>query len=182
MIYLALLRGVNVGGNNLVDMRRLAAAFEAAGMASVRTYINSGNILFRSTRRSVPRLTTLLEGVIRDEFDLDIKVLLLTIDELRTVVEALPDDWVNGGTMKTDVMFLWEDVRDPSIVDELPLKDGIDRLIHVQGALLWNVDRDKATRSGLPRLVGSPLYRRMTIRNANTARKLLVLADELAAS
>lgn len=182
MVYVALLRGVNVGGNNKVDMKRLAAAFEAAGMESVRTYINSGNILFRSSRTSVPRLSTLLEQVISDEFDLDIKVLLLTIDDLRTVVRALPDDWVNGGTMKTDVLFLWEDQRDPSVVDDLPLKEGIDRLIYVHGALLWNVDRDKATRSGLPRIVGTEMYRRCTVRNANTARKLLALAEELDAA
>ena len=60
-MYVALLRGVNVGGNNPIDMRRLAAAFETAGMREVRTYINSGNILFRSSRRSVPRPATLLE-------------------------------------------------------------------------------------------------------------------------
>ncbi|MHB1139021.1 MAG: DUF1697 domain-containing protein [Microthrixaceae bacterium] len=179
MVYVALLRGVNVGGKNKVDMRQLAAAFEAAGMEAVRTYINSGNILFRSSRRSVPRLTTLLERVIHDEFALEIKVLLLTIEDLRTVVGALPEDWVNGGTMKTDVLFLWEDQRDPAVVDDLPLKEGIDRLIYVHGALLWNVDRDQATRSGLSRVVGTELYRRMTVRNANTARKLLDLAEEL---
>lgn len=64
MKYVALLRGVNVGGNRKLDMKELKATFERAGMIEVRTYINSGNIIFRDDSRESPRLTSLLESAI----------------------------------------------------------------------------------------------------------------------
>ena len=64
MVYVALLRGINVGGKNKVGMKELKAAFEEAGMTSVRTYINSGNVIFSSGIRGRARLGALLEEAI----------------------------------------------------------------------------------------------------------------------
>ena len=50
MVYVALLRGINVGGKNIVEMARLKQAFEELGFTSVKTYINSGNVIFRAER------------------------------------------------------------------------------------------------------------------------------------
>jgi uncharacterized protein (DUF1697 family) len=68
MVYVALLRGINVGGKNKVEMKRLKAVFEAAGMESVRTYISSGNVIFSSSIRSKARLAKLLEEAIAKRF------------------------------------------------------------------------------------------------------------------
>ena len=177
MIYVALLRGINVGGKNKVDMKELRAVFEDAGMSSVTTYINSGNVVFTSRARNRTRLAGRLEEAIAAHFGFSVKVLVRDLDGIRAAVEAIHPDWGDGKAMKCDVMFLWEEVDDPAVLDELRIKPGIDDVQYVPGAIVWKVDRDKVTRSGMMKLAGTPLYKQMTIRNCNTARKLLELMN-----
>lgn len=175
MVYLALLRGINVGGNNKVDMKQLKVAFEEAGMTNVRTYINSGNIIFETKTTALPSLTSKLESVIESNFGFHVKVLLITFGTIETVVKALPDTWLNDSTMKCDIMFLWEHVNKPAVLDELRIKPEIEDVQYVAGAIIWRVDRKNVTKSGIARLVGTDLYKHMTIRNCNTVRKLYAL-------
>ena len=177
MVYVALLRGINVGGKNKVEMKRLKAAFEEAGMTTVRTYINSGNVIFSSNSRSRAGLTEVLEKTIARTFGFKVDVLVRDLKNIRAVVKALPQTWVNDATMKCDVMFLWDEVARASVVKELSIKPEIEELKYVAGALIWRVDRKGVTRSGQMKLVRSPLYKRMTIRNCNTTRKLLELME-----
>lgn len=171
--HLALLRGINVGGKNKVEMSRLRGVFESLGFGDVRTYINSGNVIFDAVPSEVDPAD--LEAGIIDEFGLAIPVLLRDGHSIERVRQALPEHWVNDSTMKCDVMFLWDDVDDPAVLDRLAIKDGIDDVVYVPGALLWRVDRDHVTRSGMMKLAGTKLYSAMTIRNCNTVRKLAAL-------
>ena len=180
MIYVALLRGINVGGKNKVDMTELKAVFEEAGMTRVKTYINSGNVIFSSRARSRTNLAGRLEKAIAEHFGFEVKVLVRSLDDMRAAVGALPATWVNDDAMKCDVMFLWDEVDTPDLLDDVVVKAGLDDVRRVPGALLWAVDRDKVTRSGMPRLVGTPLYKKMTIRNCTTARKLLEMMKDAA--
>ena len=177
MIYVALLRGINVGGKNKVEMKRLKAAFEEAGMTSVRTYINSGNVIFSSPIRARARLVDLLENIIAQRFGFKVDLLVRDIKSMRGVVGAIPSDWTNDKTMKCDVMFLWDEVNRPSILKQLHFKPEMEDVRFASGALIWRVDRENVTRSGMMKLVGTPLYKRMTIRNCNTTRKLLQLME-----
>ncbi|HVE76713.1 MAG TPA: DUF1697 domain-containing protein, partial [Actinomycetota bacterium] len=128
---MALLRGINVGGKNKVDMKQLKAAFEEAGMTSVRTYINSGNVIFSSKSRSLARLTEILEEAIAGCAGFRVAVLVRDLKSMRAVVQALPKSWVNDTTMKCDVMFLWDDVARPSVVKEIPIKPDIEDVKYV---------------------------------------------------
>jgi uncharacterized protein (DUF1697 family) len=177
MVYVALLRGINVGGKNKVEMKRLKAVFEEAGMRSVRTYINSGNVIFSSTIRARGRLVDLLEEAITQSFGFEVDLLVRDISSVRGVVEAMPGHWTNDKTMKCDVMFLWDDVNRPSVLRKLQFRPEMEDVRYVSGAVIWRVDRKNVTRSGMMKLVGTPLYRRMTIRNSNTTRKLLELME-----
>lgn len=173
MKYLALLRGINVGGNNKVDMKQLKAALEAHGFNEVSTYINSGNIFFTDGTEAVSVLTRKFEAVIKNTFNLDIKALVIDEKTIEAVTEAIPNDWVNDPAMRTDVMFLWDEINNKSILERLIIKPDIDRVKYVPGAIIWNVeDRKLVTRSGMLKLVNSELYKHMTIRNSNTVRKL----------
>jgi uncharacterized protein (DUF1697 family) len=176
MIYVALLRGINVGGNNKVDMKRLKVAFERVGMKNVVTYINSGNIIFEDDFVPSSKLADLLGRVIKEEFGLSIRVLLKDIETMRVILAALPDEWQNDDVMKCDVLFLWQEIDTPKIVGQLAFKD-FEQVRYIEGALLWSVERKNASRSSLPKIVGTDMYKRMTIRNCNTARKLLVLME-----
>ncbi len=179
MVYVALLRGINVGGNNKVDMKTLKTSFETLGHTDVITYINSGNIIFRSDNADVKQLETKLEKQIEDDFGLSIRVILRTLANISLVEKAIPISWTNDSTMKTDVMFLWEEVDSPRVLEQLTIKPDIDEVKYVNGAVIWRVDRDKVTRSGLLKIIGSDLYKLMTIRNVNTLRKIKRIMDEL---
>jgi len=173
--YVALLRGINVGGARKVPMSELRELFEQAGMSDVRTYIASGNVIFTSGRKPGPRLERSLEEAIERKFGFEVPVLVRDADNVASVVSELPGDWRNDASMKCDVMFLWSDVDAPSVLDDLVVKPGIDEVRYVPGAVLWAVDREQLTRSGMMKMAGTPLYKRMTIRNCNTVRKLAEL-------
>jgi uncharacterized protein (DUF1697 family) len=178
MIYTALLRGINVGGNSKIDMKTLKKVFEDLGMNNVKTYINSGNVIFESELSSDP-LVKKIEKEIESEFKISVKVLIKDINEIRKINDALPKSWLNNDEMKSDVMFLWDEVDSKSVLEELPTKEDIDEVKYVKGAVLWRVDRDKVTRSGISKIVGTKLYKQMTVRNCNTLRKLLEMMETL---
>lgn len=178
MRYVALLRGINVGGANKVSMADLTAAFEAAGMTAVRTYINSGNVVFSSALEDRATLTRLLRESVRDRVGVDVDLLLRDTEDLRTIVEALPAEWRNDSSMKCDVVFLGDGMDAAAVLDELQPRPGIEDAFSVPGAVVWRVDRADATRSRLTRIVGTPLYKQVTVRNCNTARKLLELLQD----
>lgn len=162
----------------MVSMADLKAAFEAAGMDRVRTYINSGNLLFSSDVLDREQLTGTLRAAVRTVGGLDVDLQLRDEDELAAVVAAIPPDWTNDDTMKCDVVFLQPDVDGPGFLDDLAPRPGIEDGLYVPGAVVWRVDRKDATRSRLTKIVGTTLYERVTVRNCNTARKLLQLMRE----
>jgi uncharacterized protein (DUF1697 family) len=175
MIYVALLRGINVGGNRKIDMKKLATTFESAGASNVKTYINSGNIIFEDSSSNSKHLASSLENAIESDFGFPVKVLLRDIDAMKATVKALPETWQNNTDMKCDVMYLWEDFNRKNVLKELVVKPGIDEVKYVDGALLWRVDRNSVTKSGMLKIIGTDLYKQMTIRNCNTTRKLLAM-------
>jgi uncharacterized protein (DUF1697 family) len=175
MRYLALFRGINVGLSKRVSMADLKDGFEAAGMTAVQTYINSGNVIFSTDIVDRAHLIGLLREAVRARTGLDADLQLRDAHDLAAVVEAMPADWRNDDAMRCDVVFLQADVDRASLLEELGPRPGIEDAIHVPGALIWRVDRADAARSRRTKMMGTPLYSRVTIRNCNTTRKLLEL-------
>ncbi|MFX3635817.1 MAG: DUF1697 domain-containing protein [Candidatus Pristimantibacillus sp.] len=180
MVYVALLRGINVGGNNKIDMKLLKKYFEQAGMNNVVTYINSGNIIFTHNSRSKAKIAQILEMSILENFSLQIKVLIFDFNDMKRIMSSLPEVWTNDDKMKGDVLFLWEDINNESVLDKLVIKPDVDTVIYVSGAILWSVSRQNVTRSGMTKIIGTDIYRKITVRNVNTTRKIyeLMLASE----
>lgn len=181
MDYVALLRGVNVGGKSMMDMKTLPGVFESAGMASVRTYINSGNVIFSSELSDRDEIASLIERAIVQAFHFPVRVLVLGIEKVRAVVAALPADWANDAAAKCDVFFLWGEVDDPGILERLDWDPAMEDVRYTPGAVIRRIDRANAAKSRLTRIVGTPLYQQMTVRNCNTARKILKLLETRAA-
>ena len=175
MIYVALLRGINVGGNNKISMKELKIAFEKSGMTNVKTYINSGNIIFEDAKNNPQQIVAILEKAIKKTFKLEIKVWLRDIKNIQQVVKALPATWKNDNETKCDVLFLSDEIDSKATIKELPIRSEYDTVKYVKGAILWKIDRKNVTRSGLQKIVGTSIYKQMTIRNCNTVRKLAEL-------
>lgn len=181
MVHVALLRGVNVGGANKIAMRELKTVFEAAGLELVRTYINSGNVIFSTEVEDRTRLVRELGGAIEKRFGFAVRMLVLNGAEMRSVVGALPEHWANDDARKCDVLFLWGEVDSPSILEQLEWDPDLEDVRYTPGAVIRCVARKDASRSRITRIVGTSLYRQITIRNCNTARRLLQLMEEAGA-
>lgn len=179
MIYIALFRGINVGGNNKVEMKKLKSLLERTGFENVVTYINSGNVIFKkSGGGSEAELARIIEQAVKDEFQLDLKIVVINSNHLDAICREIPADWVKNDEMRTDVLFLWEKYDYPGVLDIIKYKE-VDNVKYVQGALVWNVREKDYTKSNMVKLVGTDLYRHITIRNVNTVRKLHEMVNNL---
>lgn len=178
MVYVALLRGINVGGNAKVEMPRLKALFERLGCSQVLTYINSGNVIF-SDPRPAAALVPVIEAAIAQEFNLPVRVVVRDFANIALLNKEVPAEWTNDTEQKTDIMFLWDELDNEEIMKKIVIKPELDRVRYLPGALIWNVARPNVTRSGLMRVAGSPEYKLMTIRNVNTLRKLYALMSNI---
>jgi uncharacterized protein (DUF1697 family) len=176
MTYVAFLRGVNVGGKSIVSMAAIKGALVALGLSDVRTYINSGNIIFSTRASDVQRLTARIEKALEQHTGMAIKVLVMEHKTLKKIVDAIPRNWVDDKTMRTYVLLLWKELDNRGILDRLPVKPGVDELMYTPGAVVWRVDRENVGRSQMNRIVGTPVYKKITMRSANTMRKLNALS------
>ncbi len=88
--YIAMLRGINVSGHNIVKMERLRASFESLKLHDVRTYVQSGNVIFRATGGSATRLSQRVHEVMQRDFGFTVPLLLRSVDELNAVMKSNP--------------------------------------------------------------------------------------------
>ena len=175
--YVALLRGVNVGGKNPVAMPALRTFFEAQGLADVATYIQSGNVLFTSTERAAALVPRLEAGLSR-AFRYEASVVLRTREQLRRVVEGAPAGFgARPALVRYDVLFLKEPLSAAEALAQVPVKPGVDEVSAGRGVLYFSRLVAKASQSRMSRIVQLPMYKRLTIRNWNTTTRLLALME-----
>lgn len=177
MKYVAFLRGINVGGNSIVSMSALKEIFNGLSLSDVRTYINSGNVIFSSPASGTQELAAKIEKAVEMRTGLPIKVLVLNRGALKKIVDAIPTTWVNGQDMRCDVLLLWKQVDNRKSLDQLPSNPAIEDVKYTPGAVIWRIDRKNVRKSKMPSIIGTPLYRQMSFRNVNTIRKLNELID-----
>ncbi len=171
MKYIALLRKINVGKENRIDKRSLEETFKALGYAGVEVYINSGNVIFTSSKGK-SALIKEIDDALRVLFKEQIQFLVKTINEMKTIGKAIPEEWKNNEEQRTDVLFLFHEIDHPGLAGELPIRREFVKMKYVKGALIMNVRRKNVFKSQYSKIVGSKAYKYMTIRNINTARYL----------
>ena len=171
MDYIALLRGINVGNSVKINMKELKTLFEQCGFSNVSTYINSGNVIFKSHDKK-SSITENIEKALHITTGNEVKVLVKTKSEMVKIVNGIPGDWQNNDDQKTDVAYLFESIDNKNIINELPIKKEYIQVIYVKGALIWNVRRKDYNKSRLNKIISHKVYKDMTIRNVNTARYL----------
>ncbi|MBX2866946.1 DUF1697 domain-containing protein [Candidatus Kaiserbacteria bacterium] len=175
--YVALLRGINVGGNNKIKMIELKVLFESLGYTNVVTYINSGNVIFETRKKDVSRLASEIQKGIKKKFKLNIPVVLRTQKNIEKVCKKIPPDWVNDKDNKTDVMFLWDKFASKKTLKLISTNPKIDSLLYVDGAIIWHLKKKNYGKSKMNDIIGTEVYKNMTVRNINTVRKLATLMN-----
>src|SRR4029077_10722264 len=108
MTYVAFLRAVNVGGKGIVSMAAIKEALVVLGMSDVRTYINSGNVIFSTRQADSQKLATRIEKALEQHTGMPIKVLVMDHKALKKMVDAIPRSWVDDKAMRTYVVLLWK--------------------------------------------------------------------------
>jgi len=178
--YLALLRGINVGGNNIIKMADLKACFETMGFTNVTTYIQSGNVIFSSEEVDQIKLEIEIEKVLSETFNYSSKVVIVSHQQLKAVVEKAPDEFgLNPDTHKYDVVFLKNPLTAESAISDVLARKEVDYVYAENGVLYFSRIIANLTKSYLSKIITLPIYHFMTIRNWNTTTKLLALMGKL---
>ena len=180
--YLALLRGINVGGGNIIRMQDLAACFEASRVQNVATYIQSGNVLFESAETDQAKLTRKLEQALSKTFaPYKATIVLCSHSKLREIVRKAPKGFgTERQTYRYDVIYLKEPLTVAEAIKLIATTEGVDAAFAGPDVLYFSRLDAKASQSRLARLTAQPIYKSMTIRNWNTTTKLLALMDSRA--
>jgi uncharacterized protein (DUF1697 family) len=178
--YLGLLRGINVGGKNLVNMADLRAALEGMGFEDVATYIQSGNVLFRAPRQKREELAARIEAKLSRRFGMELKVVLLTEAQLTGVIEDAPRGF-GADSHKCDVIFLRKPLTVTKAFGLFETREGVDAAWAGKGVVYFSRLAAKASGSRLSKIVAVPEYQDMTIRSWSTTTKLHALMSSRAA-
>lgn len=176
--HLALLRGINVGGSNVIKMAALKASFEEMGFSDVATYIQSGNVVFSTPTVERARLEGTIEAALAKRFAYTARVVVVPLGALRRVVKEAPGGFgARPDAYRYDVIFVKAPLTPRKALKVVETKPGVDEVAAGRHALYFSRLISKATQSRLARIVMKPEYKYMTIRNWNTTTKLLELLE-----
>ena len=179
--YVILLRGINVGGKNLIPMAGLRKCLEDQGFSNVSTYIASGNVILRSDK-SASDVESQITKVLPENFKLDdgfIKVLVLTTAQLQAIIDKKPNGFgEQPGSYHSDVIFLMG-IDSARAITAFAPREGVDQVWAGDGVIYSQRLSSQRTKSRLSKIMQTPFYKSMTIRNWNTTTKLLEISRKL---
>lgn len=176
--FVALLRGINVGGKNLIGMPALADCFRSAGYEDVRTYLQSGNVLFTAHPGHGEDLEEALERRLRERFDMAIPVIVRSRDQFAATIAAAPPDH-GSKQLRSEVFFLKHPLTAEEVLAQLPeLREGVDSVAPGPGAVYFSRLAALATKTRITRLMTMPVFQQMTVRSWRTSTRLLELLGE----
>ena len=179
--YVILLRGINVGGKNTVPMAGLRKCLEEQGFSNVSTYIASGNVILQSDKGSND-VKAQIEGVLPENFKLDdgfIKVLVLTHKQFQVIIDNKPKGFgEQPEKYHSDAIFLMG-IGSAQAMPAFNPREGIDQVWAGNGVIYSQRLSSQRTKSRLSKIMETPLYKSMTIRNWNTTTKLLEILRKM---
>lgn len=174
--YLALLRGINVGGNNIIKMVDLKSSFESMGFTDIVTYIQSGNVIFNSESSDKIKLVNQIESKLSKDFGYESKIALVSFDEMKSIIENAPNEFGSKPEeFKYDVIFIKEPFISKDAIKIVSVRDGVDKVYEGNNVLYFSRLITKQGQSYLKKIISHPVYKNMTVRNWNTSSKLFNL-------
>lgn len=172
MKYVALLRGINVGGKNMIKMETLRAMLGALGFENVQSYINSGNVVFETAAVGQVALEQTIHDAIRVQFGFEISVMIRSIEKIRSLVDANPFEGRFENDKDLHVFFLREPLSDEQ-TSLLLANESDDELFSVRGREIFNLLRISILDSVMGKgFIDKKLKIPATARNWRTVKKL----------
>jgi uncharacterized protein (DUF1697 family) len=182
--YVILLRGINVGGKNKVPMAGLRRCLEDLGFSNVTTYIASGNVIVKSDKIAAD-IQALVEEALPKCFKLDselIKVLVLSPGQLQAVINNKPEGFgEHPEKYHSDAIFLMG-IDAAQVMPVFDPREGVDEVWPGDGVIYSQRLSAERTKSRLSKIMGSPLYKSMTIRSWSTTTNLLNILHDMDAN
>ena len=178
MEYVVLLRGINVGGNNKVVMSELRAQIAAEGFGHVRTYINSGNLLFETAAdASREDVAQTVEDILARHYDFPIRLALLTAQDYLAQLDELPD-WWHGEVARRDALFYTRGLDRHHVRERIEAMELGDEAVYFgEHAVFWGKFDEKSFLKTAyhKRLLREDFYRQVTIRSGSTVEKIAAM-------
>lgn len=173
--YIALLRGINISGKNKISMAELKNGFENLGFEEVKTYLNSGNVIFSSDEDDIEKLTGQIETVIKDQFGLDIPVFVIAKEKLEDILHNAPDWWGNDNKEIYDnLIFIMPPATFSDVYNEIgEPKEELEKIKDYKETVFWSFSRKEYQKTNWwSKTANSDISSKLTIRTANTVRKI----------
>ena len=178
MEYVALLRGINVGGKNKVVMSELREQIAAEGFGHVRTYINSGNLLFEAEDDALREdVAQAIEDVLARHYEFPIRLALLTAQDYLAQLDVLPD-WWHGEVARRDALFYTRGLDRGHVRERIEAMELGDEAVYFgEHAVFWGKFDEKSFLKTAyhKRLLREDFYRQVTIRSGSTVEKIAAM-------
>lgn len=181
MKYIALLRGVNISGKNKIAMNELKKVLEENNYQDVKTHLNSGNVILKTSLDNKENIAKNISKIIKDNFNLDIPVFVITEIELEDILKNAPEWWgTDNKEIYDNLMFIMPPTNYQEVCDEIGLpSDGIDKINNYKNSIFWSFDLKNYRKSNWwIKTASTNIKDRITIRTANTMRKILAMCKE----
>lgn len=171
---------MNVGGKNIIAKEKLCQLFTDLGFENVRTYIQSGNILFRSDKKSTVILVKKIEAALTSRFSYTARAVVLSHEHYKSAMRSAPILWGKDDRQKHNALFTLGNQTPKQVYLKLPHPvQNIESISLGEHVIFWSVSKEKLTKSAFMKLASLQVYQDVTIRNHNTALKLLHLFDDI---
>lgn len=174
--YIALLRGINISGRNKVPMAELKQCFEALDFVEIRTYLNSGNVIFSSEETDAVALTHRIEELLQRQFGLEIPVFVLPQENLADILAHALNWWgKENKAIYDNLIFILPPATFAEVYREIGApKEGLEQIQAYQAAVFWSFSRTAYQKTNWwPKTASLPVGGKLTIRTANTLRKIV---------
>lgn len=174
--YIAFLRGINISGKNKVPMAELKKGFEKLGLIEVKTYLNSGNVIFSSDEDDRSNLTNRMKAMLEKQFDFNIPVFVIAKDELEDILQNAPDWWgIENKEIYDNIIFIIPPVTFTEVFNEIgEPKEELEKIKDYKNAVFWSFSRkDYQKTNWWSKTASTNISSKLTIRTANTARKIV---------
>lgn len=172
--YIAFLRGVNVSGKNKVAMAELKKCFEGLGFEDVKSYLNSGNVIFSSENDNPKDFTYIIKTMILNKFDIDIPIFIISKEDLEDILRNAPDWWDSGNKEIYDnLILIIPPTEFTDVFNEIgEPKEDLEKIANYKEAVFWSFSRKNYQKTNWwSKTASSRISTNLTIRTANTVKK-----------
>jgi uncharacterized protein (DUF1697 family) len=159
-------------------MADLKAAVEKCGFTDVRTFIQSGNVIFVSNEENTEKLAKKLEDTVLQAFKVNSRIVVRSYPQVKKVIEEVPRVWKNENDLRCYIAFVKEPVTANDVLKEVTLKEEVDSVKVGEGVVYMSTKLGGLTQSGFTKLAGKKIYKDLTIRNYTTTQKILAIMEQ----